>query len=74
MHEAEKAHLEIANALQLKPNQTFLVSKYKKQAHDFKEEELYQILKELMDLDYHYKSGKIDIDTGLRSILCVYCS
>ena len=61
---------DVATALSLKPNQTFLVNKYKKQANYFKEEELEKILKEFIDLDYNSKIGKIDIDVGLRSILC----
>lgn len=65
---------DIITSLELKPNQTFLVSKYKRQASFFKKDELKKILKELIDLDYNYKNGKIDLDLGLRSILCNYCS
>lgn len=65
---------DIATSLELKPNQTFLVSKYKKQASYFRNGELRRILNELIDLDYNYKNGKIDLDLGLRSILCNYCS
>ena len=60
--------------MNLKPNQTFLVTKYKKQASYFKKEELRKILEEFYNLDYNSKNGKIDIDVGLRSILCSYCS
>ena len=28
----------------------------------------------LRDLDYHYKIGLIDLQIGLESILCRYCS
>ena len=60
--------------LNLKPNQTFLVNKYKMQAKYFKERELRKILQELIDLDYNYKVGVIDLQVGLESILCAYCS
>lgn len=65
---------DIVNSLSLRPNQTFLVTKYKKQASYFKMKELKGILDSLIDLDYNSKNGKIDIDVGLRSILCRYCS
>ena len=65
---------DVVNSLNLKPNQTFLVTKYKKQASYFKEAELRKILEEFYNLDYNSKNGKIDIDVGLRSILCNYCS
>ena len=64
---------DIATSIGLKPNQTFLVGKYKKQVTFFKQEELRKILSELIELDYNSKNGKIDIDVGLRSILCSYC-
>ena len=31
-------------------------------------------LEEFSNLDYNYKEGKIDVDIGLRTILCNYCS
>lgn len=71
---AVKLNKDVVNSLNLKPNQTFLVTKYKKQASYFKLDELRKILEELTDLDYNYKNGKIDLDVGLRSILCRYCS
>ena len=71
---AIKVNRDIISSLELKPNQTFLVSKYKKQASYFKERELRKILQELTDLDYNSKNGRIDLDLGLRSILCNYCS
>lgn len=64
---------DIVNSLSLRPNQTFLITKYKKQALYFKKEELKKFLKAFIDLDYNSKNGKIDIDVGLRSILCNYC-
>lgn len=71
---AIKLNKDIVNSLSLRPNQTFLVTKYKKQASYFKNSELREILNALIDLDYNSKNGKIDIDVGLRSILCNYCS
>ena len=65
---------DITTSLGLRSNQTFFVAKYKKQASYFKINELRDILNSLIDLDYNYKNGKIDIDIGLRSILCNYCS
>ena len=64
----------ITDALKLKPNQTFLVSKYRTQSNYFKEFELRKILQEFSDLDYKYKIGLIDINIGLESMLCRYCS
>ncbi|MBP3597529.1 MAG: DNA polymerase III subunit delta [Clostridia bacterium] len=64
---------ELVSTLGLKPNQTFLVTKYKKQASYFKIEDLKKILKDLTELDYGYKIGKIDLEVGLKSILCTYC-
>ena len=65
---------DIISSLDLKPNQTFLVNKYKQQAGYFTEYELKQILQKLRDLDYEYKNGLIDLQVGMESILCAYCS
>ena len=65
---------DIVNSLSLRPNQTWLITKYKKQASYFNQNELRKILEEFIELDYNSKNGKIDIDIGLRSILCNYCS
>lgn len=73
-NEAVKYNKDVVTSLNLKPNQTFLVTKYKKQASYFKNNELKELLNALIDLDYNSKNGKIDIDIGLRSILCNYCS
>ena len=64
---------DIAQSLNLKPNQIFLVNKYKTQASYFQEKELQLILQRLRDLDYNYKIGNIDLQIGLESILCRYC-
>lgn len=71
---AIKYNKDIIKILNLKPNQTFLVSKYKNQSSYFGEKDLRNILKELSDLDYKYKIGLIDINIGLETILCTYCS
>lgn len=71
---AQRYNEDITTALNLKPNQSFLVSKYKTQANFFQELELKQILQELVNLDKNYKIGLIDINIGLESILCRYCS
>lgn len=64
---------DIISSLNLKPNQTFLVNKYKMQANYFAEKELQGILQDLRDLDYDYKNGRIDLQVGLETILCKYC-
>lgn len=70
----ERLRLDTAKNLNLKPNQTFLINKYRKQSQYFKEKELRNVLKELINLDEKYKKGSIDITVGLESILCTYCS
>ena len=71
---AIKYNKDIISSLNLKPNQTFLVNKYKTQAKYFGEMELKNILQSLRDLDYQYKNGLIDLQIGLETILCQYCS
>lgn len=71
---AIKNNKDIATSLNLKPNQMFLVNKYKSQSKCFGEKELRNILQELINLDYNYKNGLIDLQIGLESILCTYCS
>ena len=70
----EKCNEDLAMTMKLKPTQMFLVTKYKQQAKYFSEEELNKILKELVELDKNYKVGLIDLQIGLESILCRYCS
>ena len=65
---------DIATALNLKPNQIFLTKKYKVQSEYFTKKELESILKEFIELDENIKSGLIDINIGLESILSKYCS
>ena len=64
----------VAENLELKPNQMFLVRKYTEQANYFKEEELKAILEELINLDEQSKKYILDLDLGLESILARYCS
>ncbi len=64
----------IAQTLKLKPNQTFLVNKYQNQAKFFDEKELRNLLEELINLDEKSKNGNIDLNVGLESVLCRYCS
>ena len=61
----------LAESMNLKPNQMFL---YSEQARFFTKEELRKIIDELINLDAGYKQGLIDLDIGLDSILCRYCS
>lgn len=65
---------DLVTVLNLKANQTFLVNKYKLQSKYFSLKELKTILQKLIDLDYGYKIGEIDLQIGLESILCAYCS
>ena len=65
---------DLASSLNLKPNQLFLTTKYKLQSKYFNEQDLRKILQELCNLDYNFKNGKIDLQVGLETILCRYCS
>lgn len=71
---AEKYKKDVAFCLDLKPNQTFLINKYKVQAKYFSETEVRSILDEMISLDTNYKIGLIDINIGVEAILCRYCS
>ena len=71
---ALKYNKDIISSSNLKPNQTFLVNKYKTQANYFGEKELQDILQNLRNLDYQFKSGQIDLQVGLEAILCKHCS
>ena len=70
----EKYKVDVLSNLNLKPNQTFLVSKYKRQSGYFSEENLRAIVMGLIELDEKYKNGNIDLNIGIESLLCVYCS
>ena len=61
-------------ALGIRPNHTFLIKKYQGQSKNFTQKTLRELIEALADLDYNSKIGNIDIDVGLRSILCNYCS
>ena len=71
---AEKYNEDVATAMNLKPNQLFLVSKYKTQARYFETQELREVLEALIDLDANSKIGLISLEIGLEAILCRYCS
>ena len=49
---------DIAKALKLKPNQLFLVSKYRNQCQYFSKEKLREILQSMINLDEDYKKRK----------------
>lgn len=71
---ALKDKKDVSKTLNLNKNQTFLVDKYIKQSRYFEEERLKKLILALIDLDYKYKTGSIDVNIGLESILCRYCS
>ena len=71
---AEKYKKDLATSMNLKPNQLFLVTKYKKQASYFSKTEIENIMEAFINLDSDYKTGLIDINVGLEAILCGYCS
>lgn len=71
--EAVRLNKDVVTALGLKPNQTFLVPKYKKQVTYFKGNDLRNILEQISSLDYNSKIGNIDAEVGLKSILCRFC-
>ena len=71
---AIKQKRDLTEALNLKPNQMFLTTKYKAQANYFEEQELKTLIEEMIKLDTDYKIGKVDLDIGLEAILCRYCS
>ena len=70
---AIRLNKDIVTSIGLKPNQVFLVNKYKKQVSYFKESDLKKIMEELVDIDYKSKSGLIDINVAMKSVLCTYC-
>lgn len=71
---SEKYNKDLANTMNLKPNQSFLLNKYRTQAKYFTEDDIRNILDEMIKLDSNYKVGLIDINIGLEAILCRYCS
>lgn len=52
---SEKYHRDLGESLNLKPNQTFLLGKYKMQAGYFTEKEIRGILNDMIALDANYK-------------------
>ena len=70
---SEQCQKNVAESLQLKPNQMFLVGKYRTQAKYFTLAELRMILREFTNLDYNSKQGLVEIQIGMESVLCRYC-
>lgn len=64
----------VAQSLKLKPNQAFLLNKYTMQAKYFEKLEIRNLLEEIIKIDEGSKNGSIDINVGLESVLCKYCS
>lgn len=64
---AQKENIDISQVLNLKPNQTFLITKYKNQAGYFSEQQLRQILEELINLDSNSKIRKNRFKFRIRS-------
>lgn len=71
---AVEENKNVAQSLNLKPNQSFLVGKYSMQAKYFQKDEIRKLLEELINIDALSKSGEVDINIGLESVLCNYCS
>ena len=71
---AVEENKNVAQSLKLKPNQAFLVGKYQAQSKYFGKEELRSLLEELIKIDSSSKSGGIEINVGLATVLCKYCS
>lgn len=69
---AVESNRDVATTLDLKPNQVWLVNKYKKQVSLFKTD-LRHMLQDLTDLDYMAKTDKIDLVLGIQCIICKYC-
>lgn len=68
----KKQNRNLAEVLNLKPNQMFLTTKYKMQSDYFEQNELKNILQQLINLDRKYKSGLIDINVGLEAIIAKF--
>ncbi len=64
---SERLGKNLIESLSLKPNQTFLTTKYKKQAAYFTETTLREILQALVDLDANSKLGQIDLQLRFRN-------
>ena len=40
----------------------------------FTEKKLKELLKEFLKLDFNSKNGNIDLEIGLKALLCNYCN
>lgn len=69
---AKRQNRNLAEALNLKPNQMFLTTKYKTQSEYFGENELKNILQQLIELDRKSKLGLIDINIGMEAIIAQF--
>lgn len=70
---AQKENEDILQILNLKPNQTFLIGKYKKQAECFEEKKLRKILEELINLDSESKIRKNQFEYRIGSNIMQLC-
>lgn len=59
----------VAQNLNLKPNQAFLIKKYTYQAKYFSKEELEKLMFQLIELDEKFKMGDMDLQIGLETII-----
>ena len=71
---ALREKMSVSEILGLSEKTAFLEKKYIAQSKYFEEKTLRRIIQEFIDLDYKYKTGAIDVNLGLESILCAYCS
>ena len=67
--ENESGGMNLTEVLDLKPNQMFLTTKYRKQATYFKEEELRDFLSNMLQLEEKYKTGNIDLQIGIEVLI-----
>ena len=66
---AKNQNRNLAQELNLKPNQLFLTSKYEMQSKYFTEKELKERLQDMIELDRKSKVGLIDINIGLETLI-----
>lgn len=66
MAEKRRSKQDIARELKLPP---FVVEKLKRQSNNYTIESLKEILKELVELEHHFKSGKINLETGIELMI-----
>jgi len=69
LSEKEGSGMNLTEVLDLKPNQMFLTTKYRKQSTYFKEEELRDFLSKMLELEEKYKTGNIDLQVGMEVLI-----